>query len=441
MQVKKKKIVTKVWRKKAPKMSVQERVTNNQYRAYKASQRRELPQRPKRVRKQRYGGGGVVAEIMQHDRREEKELKQVVRAIRSKDDGFRSKAKINSNGLRVGQAPFHETYGYGERWFIRHTQFTIGRSGTSPYNVDNRVIQFTVGTSSQYAQSIHFGSIYGVSEDGGSGMQVGWAASGYTQPSTASTLISPVANVVTSGLKFFQAAAFRGARIRYVPSVSKMVAGQLVFAGKYVDSLATSIDETTFADIASLPSSTTVQVSDTCDFRVFPTARLNEPAMQFTASPGIGTGNNYWSLLVAVDSPLATATTDVLGHLELDIIYDCYGKQWVSDEVKSGTSLTAEEKKVSDILKKLREYDLKELSDAKEVKQKPLEMRALGEHKDLDDDDWQKIQQADSRQKICDLKAYRESLKAAQNACPQSASTSSVTSAVAPNVQSRTPKI
>jgi hypothetical protein len=92
-------------------------------------------------------------------------------------------------------------------------------------------------------------------------------------------------------------------------------------------------------------------------------------------------------------------------------------------------------------MRKLRDYDVKELADSKEAKSKSLELKALGEHKDLDDDDWQKIQQADSRQKICDLKAYRESLKMAQNTCSQSASTSSTSSTVAPNVLSRTPKL
>lgn len=413
-----------------------------QYREYKRTTRVvEMPQRPKRERKQRYGGGGVVAEIMRHDKREEKELGKMVRAIKSKDDGFRSTAKVNRNGLRITDAPVHETFGYGERWFVKHTQFVIGRSGNIAWNRENAVFKFTTTNgappSEGYAQSINFGSIFAYN---GPTTQLGWASSAYGDASTSSTLLSPIANVVTSGMKFMQAAAFRGARIRYIPSVSKMVPGTLAFAAKYVDSRSTSIDETSFSTIASLPRAICTPVCESCEYQVFPNAKLSQPALQLTMNPGISAGGEYWALLGAVDTVLPTETTDVLGHLEVDVVYDCYGKGWLADDVK-GTSLTREEQRIADVLKKLRDYDMKELADAKEAKQKSLEVRALGEHKDLDDDDWQKIQQADSRQKICDLKAYRESLKMAQNTCSQSASTSSTTTTVAPNVQSRTPKL
>jgi hypothetical protein len=440
----------KNYKKKAGPMTqkqVAKRTGQRQYREYKRTTRMvELPQRPKRIRKQRFGGGGVKAEILRHDMIEEKEMKQVVRAIRSKDDGLRSQAKLSGNRTWITRAPDHETYGQGDRWHIHVAQIPIGRSGTSPWNVENRILKTAFGTTLGYAQCMDFGTIFGYSySDGTNGTLCSTPYSSVyaTDPMSVvgGRLHAPSVNLVTTNVKFYQAWAFRSAHVRYIPSVSKMVAGTLAFAPKFNDFTGANIDETNFNDIASLSRAVTTAVCDPITFPLFPGGRLNEPAINLNLDPGTAkTPERRWLLYAACDSPLTTATTDLLGHLEVEVIVDCYGRSWLADDTK-GAEFTREERKIADIMKKLRDYDIKELADSKEAKSKSLELKALGEHKDLDDDDWQKIQQADSRQKICDLKAYRESLKMAQNTCMQPSSTSSTSSAVAPNVQSRTPKI
>lgn len=402
--------------------------------------RQKMVWRPKR----KLGGGGVVASLLSHEMEEEKLLRRLDKDVKS-SSSLRSFSKLRTNGVQIVPAPLHPSFGAGDRWKIHIAQTPIGRSGIAPFNTDNHVFPFTCGTTACVGQGVYMSSLKAYTYPGSSASQYSsyfssFISSSYqTDPTTSSSWHTPTAqNIVSANWKFYQLCYFRGCSVRYVPTVGKLTPGTLTFARKYVDHQAGTIDELTFQDIASLPGAVQFPVCETASFSLFPKSDLKAPAIQGMTDPGLGSGSTYWTLVGAIDTPLTTATVDILGHLELDLIFDLYGKCWNADD-STGVTVSREEKRISDVVDRLLKLRLSD-PDAKEVKEK----------KPREDIDWdvlseeeKKDRQNDFQKKIADQQAYRSALQAAK-CCTEmsqiSQSTSSASSAVAPNAVSRTPK-
>lgn len=334
-----------------------------------------------------------------------------------------SDSKLPTARLEYSRAPDHPTYGRGDRLTIHTAPLTIGRSGVGSFAAENRVVSFSYGGTSSYASSVSFGGLHS------SAMTTSTPVISYCG-STYSASGAPPVNLCSETLKFYHRLTIRSVTWQYTAIATYLTPGDITIAP--TTEYATTGEVKTFDDVVAKRGSVS--------FHCFENASGTLLSMSSPNTPGTITINSPWGnisatlfAMVATDSPLTTATSDKLGHLNFTVVCDCYDKQWIADETVPAesaaelseklaslqtaiTSLTASSHASQIVLPKVR--DPAQVKDQKEAKE--------DRHDAPDVTEWETVE----AQRRVDLRALRTALNTPAQA-QTSQSTSSVTTGTA----------